>query len=109
MWHETSASTDGSVNGKWCVTKRLLRVLAEERLHEIVERSLEIAERNALVHSESLRLVERWRMSRVRSVATVYAAERDDVDGRILRLHRSNLRRGGLRAQHRLLVEEERL
>ena len=25
MWHETSASTDGSVNGKWCVTNLLLR------------------------------------------------------------------------------------
>jgi len=24
MWQETSASIEGSVNGKWCVTNRLL-------------------------------------------------------------------------------------
>ena len=34
-------------------------------------------------------------------------AERHDVDGRLLRLHRPDLRRGRLRAEQRLVVEEE--
>ncbi len=109
MWHETSASTDGSVNGKWCVTNRLSPRLAEERLQEVVERALEVAERDALVDGEALDLVERRRVRRVRRVAPVDATERDDVDGRLLRLHRADLRRRRLRAQHRLVVEEERL
>ena len=109
MWHETSASTDGSVNGKWCVTNLLRRVLAEERLQEVVERPLEIAERDPLVDREPLDLVERRRVRRIGRVASVDAAEGDDVHGRLLRLHRPDLRRRRLGAEHRLVVEEERL
>ena len=47
------------------------------------------------------------RVSRVRRVATVGAAERDDVDGRLLRLHRADLRGRRLRAQHGLVVEKD--
>ena len=47
-------------------------------------------------------------MGRVRRVAPVDPTERDDVDGRLLRLHRPDLRRRGLGPQHRLVVEEER-
>ncbi len=58
---------------------------------------------------EPLDLMERRRVRRVGGVAAIDAAERDDVDGRLLRLHRPDLRRRGLRPEHRLVVEEERL
>ena len=83
--------------------------LSEERLQEVVQRAFEIAERDALVDRETLDLVERRRVRRVGCVAPVDAPERHDVDGRLLRLHRPDLRRRGLRAEHRLVVEEERL
>ncbi len=91
------------------MTNRLRRVLAEERLQEVVERALEVAERDALVDGEALDLVEGRRVRRVGRVPPVDAAERDDVDGRLLRLHRPDLRRRRLGAEHRLVVEEERL
>src|SRR5205807_1056616 len=84
-------------------------VLAEERLHEVVERPEEVTEGDAFVDCEPLDLMERRGMRRVRRVAAVHAAERDDVDGRLLRLHRPYLRGRGLGAEHRLVVEEERV
>ena len=83
-------------------------LLAEQRLQQEVERAREVGERDPLVDGEPLDLVEDRRVRRVGRVAPVDAAERDDVDGRLLRLHRPDLRRRRLGAQHRLVVEEER-
>ena len=49
-------------------------LLAEQRLQQVVERALEVAERDALVDGEALDLVERRRVRRVRRVAPVDAA-----------------------------------
>ena len=77
-------------------------------LEQEVERAGEVGERDPLVHGEPLDLVEDRRVRRVGRVAAVGAAERDDVDGRLLRLHRPDLRRRRLGAEHRLVVDEER-
>ena len=76
-------------------------LLAEQRLHQRSRASQEVGERDPLVDREPLDLVEDRRVRRVRRVAAVDAAERDDVDGRLLRLHRPDLRRGRLRAEQR--------
>ena len=68
----------------------------------------QVGERDPLVDREPLDLVEHGRVRRVGRVAAVHAAERDDVDGRLLRLHRPHLRRRGLGAQQRVVVEEQR-
>ena len=62
-----------------------------------------------LVDGEPLDLVEDRAVRRVGRVAAVDAAERDHVDRRLLRLHHADLRRRGLRAQHVVVVEEERV
>ena len=77
-------------------------------LQQEVERALEVGERDALVDGEPLDLVEDRRVRRVGRVAPVDAAERDDVDRRLLRLHRADLRRRRLGAEHGLVVDEER-
>jgi hypothetical protein len=51
----------------------------------------QISERDALAHREPFDLVEDGTVRRVRGVAAVCAAERHDVDGRILRLHGPDL------------------
>ncbi len=47
-------------------------------------------------------------MRRVRCVATIGPPQRDDVDGRLLRLHGPDLRRRRLGSEHCRLVDEER-
>ena len=76
-------------------------------LEQEVERPRQVGERDALVDRQPLDLVEDRRVGGVRRVAAVGAAERDDVDRRLLRLHRADLGRRRLGAQHRLVVEEE--
>ena len=55
-------------------------LLAEQRLHQQVERPEQVGERDPLVDREPLDLVEDRRVRRVGRVAAVHAAERDDVD-----------------------------
>ena len=69
----------------------------------------EVGERDPLVHDEPLDLVERGRVRRVGRVPAVHTAERHDVDGRLLRLHRADLGRRRLGPENGLVVEEERL
>jgi hypothetical protein len=83
-------------------------LLAEELPQQEVERPLQVGERDPLVDGEAFDLVEDRRVRGIRGVAPVDAAEGGDVDGRLLRLHRADLGRGRLRAQHRLVVEEQR-
>ena len=52
-----------------------LPALAEERLQQIVERSLQVSERDAFVDGEALDLVEGRRMRRIGRVAPIHAAE----------------------------------
>ena len=74
-------------------------VLAEHALHKVVERALEVAERDALVHHEALDLVELRQMAGIGRVGAVHAARGNHVDGRLLRLHGVHLDAGGLGAQ----------
>ena len=79
-----------------------LALLAEERLDEVVERPLEIAEGDALVHDEALDLMELRQVRGVSHVVTVYLTRTDHVDGRLLVLHGMHLRARGLRAQEHI-------
>ena len=72
---------------------------AEELAREVLQRALQVAEREAAVDGEALDLLEHRRVRRVQRIAAVDAARADHVHGRRLRLHRAHLDRRGLRAQ----------
>ena len=76
-----------------------LALRPEHLLAEVVERALEVAEGNALVHHQALDLVELGQVAGVCHVAAVHLARRDDVDGKLLVLHGMHLHARGLRAQ----------
>ena len=86
-----SNSTDGSVKEEARAHADL--ALAEDGADEELDRAAQVGERDPAVDREPLDLVENWRMRRVERVAAVGAPERDEVDGRVLRLHRPDLRR----------------
>ena len=65
----------------------------------MLERALEVAEGDALVDHQALDLRELRQVRGVGDVAAVDLARRQDVDGRLLRLHGAHLHRGGLRAK----------
>ena len=76
-----------------------LAVGPEERAREVLERALEVRQREAAVDREALDLLEHRRVRRVERVAAVDAARADHVDRRRLLLHHAHLHRRGLRAQ----------
>ena len=81
--------------------------LAEDGADEELDRAAEVGERDPAVDGEPLDLVEDGCVRRVERVAPVRASERDEVDRRLLRLHRADLRGRRVRAQQRLGVEVE--
>src|SRR3954466_7660415 len=83
-------------------------LFAEDRAGEAQQRALEVGERDVLVDREALDLVELRRVRRV-VVAPVGAAGDDDVDRRGLQLHRAHLHRRGVRAQHDVVGQVERV
>ena len=87
------------MKGKKCGRKRVLRSLPEHLSHEVVERPLEVGERDALVDDESLDLRELRQVARVGHVSAIDLARREHVDGWLARLHRAHLHRRGVRAQ----------
>ena len=74
-------------------------VLAKHALNKIVERTLEVAESNALVHDQALDLVKLRQVAGIGRIGTVDGARADHVDGRLLRLHGVDLHARGLGAQ----------
>src|SRR5262245_6635609 len=85
----------------------------EERLAEFLQDPFEMAEVGALVDDEPLDLMEHGGMGLV-AVAAVGAAGDDDADRRLLRQHRPDLHRRGMRAQQQLRavglrIEKERV
>src|SRR3954454_10774333 len=81
--------------------------LAEQRAEELQHRPLQVGERDAAVDGQALDLQEDRRVGRVGRVAAVAATGRDQVDRRLPRLHRADLFRRGVRAQHCGLVDVE--
>ena len=77
---------------------------AVELLHKRVERSLEIAHRDALVDDKALDLVKHRGVGRVDLVLAVHAARRQDADRRAGALHHAHLHRGGLTAEMDFLI-----
>src|SRR3954454_2140401 len=72
---------------------------AEDRVGEAQQRALEVGERDVLVDREALDLVELRRVRRV-AVAPVRPARDHDVQRRRVGLHRADLHRRRVRAQH---------
>ena len=75
----------------------------EERLAELLQRPLQVAEVGRLVDDQSLDLVEHRRVRRI-TVDAIDAARRDDADRRLLRQHRADLHGARVRAQQHALV-----
>ena len=75
-----------------------LAVGAEELLRQMVERALEVRERDALVDQEPFDLLEVRGVRGVLRVAAVDAARADDCHRRLLALHHPHLHRGGVGA-----------
>ena len=112
-----SNSADGSVNGKYDGRRRDVKLGAEERLGERLDRARQVGERDVAVDDEPLDLVEHGHVRGVGRVATEHAAGGDDVDRRRLVEHRADLHRRRVRAQDRAaglsagrrVVEEQRV
>ena len=85
-----------------------LALVAEDRAGERQQRALQVGERDVLVDREALDLVELRRVRRV-AVAAVDAAGDDDVERRRVLLHRADLHRRGVRAQHDVVGDVERV
>ena len=83
-------------------------VLAEHRAHHVQQRALQIGKRDVRGRRRAPRTGGRFGVvRRVDRVTPVDTAERDDIDRR-LASSMSGSGRGGLRAQQRLVVQEER-
>jgi hypothetical protein len=95
-----STSIEGSVKGKKDGRKPHLHVLhLEERLAELLQHPFLVGEVRLLVDHQPLDLVEHRRVGLV-GIVPVGAARDDDPDRRRLALHRADLHRRGMRAQH---------
>ena len=98
---------DGSVKGKLCVRNRTSRSSpkrARMTCSSVPFRSVRVIPRSTARPSNW------WKIGKcvgVDLVAPVDAADRDHVDGRLLRLHGVDLRRRGLGAEQALGVDEE--
>jgi hypothetical protein len=74
-----------------------LRVGAEHRAGEVLERALQMRHRDALVHHEALDLVEHRRVGRVEFIGAVRATRAHDRDRRLLGQHHPRLHRRRVR------------
>jgi len=74
---------------------------AKELAGELMQRALEVGQRDAAVDRQSFDLVEHGRVGGV-EVGPVDLAGADDVDGRLLRFHGAHLDRRGLGAQQQV-------
>ena len=77
---------------------------AEERLHGVVEGSLQVGEGDAGVDREAFDLVEDGGVGGVGGVVAVDLAGNDDADGRGLRDHAANLHRRGVGAHQQAVA-----
>src|SRR5439155_18993033 len=79
-----------------------------ERLDHVQERALHVADREAVVDRKPFHLAEVRKPRRLRGIAPVHAARRDDVDRRVLdALHGAYLHRRRVRAQQQVGTEVE--
>ena len=90
-------------------TKAHARILSVQLFDEHLQRALQIAERHAPIDDKPLALMKNRAVRGIHGVGTVYTPRADDADGRLLRLHRADLHRAGLRAQQHILGEIERI
>ncbi len=83
----------GSVKGKKDGKEARLHSRAEERLHRVVERSLQIAEGDIRIHAQALDLVEDGRMRRIGRIVAVNLARDHNTYRRRLQFHGADLYR----------------
>jgi hypothetical protein len=89
-----------------------LGVVAEDGLHEVVERAPEVRHREALVDGEALELHEHGQVRRVELIGAVDAARREHVDRHLAVEHGAHLHGARVRAEHEVRlgrVDEERV
>jgi len=80
------------------------RLLAQQRLKNVVQKGLQVANGDVLVHIEALQLVEICRMRGVGGIAPIDPARRNDPDRRLTFEHRADLHGGRVRAEEILLA-----
>src|SRR5579859_1179064 len=102
-------ATDGNIGagfgeGKERREKARLHAGAEERLHGMVERALEVAEGDVAVYRQALDLMEHGRVSSIGSVTAMHFAGDHHAHRRWLALHGADLDRRGMRAQQQALA-----
>ena len=78
---------------------------AEELLHGVVERALEVGEGDVGVDAEAFELVEDGRVGGVGGVVAVHLAGDDDADGRRLLLHGADLHGRGVGAHEQAVAQ----
>src|SRR5215218_9021799 len=77
-----------------------LRLVAEDRLHEVVEGALEVRHREPLVDGDALELHEDGQVRRVELVGAVDPPRREHVERQLALEHRTDLHQARVRAQH---------
>ena len=92
-------------------TKPDLRLRAEHLLHELQQRSFQIAHPDVFADDEAFDLIELERMRRIVIIAAVYFARANDLNRRfaVHRLHRPNLNRRRMRAHQNVVRHVERI
>ena len=89
-----------------------LRLVAEDRLHEVVEGALEVRHGEALVDGHALELHEDRQVRGVELVGAEHATRSEHVERQLALEHRADLHRARVRAQHEVRlgrVDEERV
>ena len=78
----------------------------EQLLHEGVQRTLQVAQRDALIHDQTFHLVEHVAVGSV-GVRAEDAARDEHLDGRLLAVHGADLAAGSLGAEQELIGQVE--
>ena len=86
-----------------------LDALAVHLAGELVQRALQVAHGDVLVDHQALHLVEHRAVGGVGLVGAVHPARADHADGRLAGGHDAGLHRGGVGAQHDVVIHVERI
>ena len=93
---------EGEVRG----TQAGAGVLAEQLLHKGVQRALQVAQGDALIHDQAFHLVEHGAVGGI-GIGTEHTAGDQHLDGRLLAVHGADLAAGGLGAEQELVGQVE--
>ena len=97
------------MNGQIGRTETNAEILFEEPVHEVDDGAFQIGESDALVHHQSLHLVEHRAVAGIEVVLAIHPARTNDPDRWRPRFHGSDLHRRRMGTQQHAVVEVERV